>query len=417
MAAVCAPALAVCAIVLLGFAFCTPALPSRASDLSSWALTQAWADESNESDESDEPVSAEEYGSEEDPDSAETPAPDSTELDADEETSDSTEASASASESSSSSVASSDSEETFDEEIPDYSSMSLEKLQEEVAAKTTERDAAQAQSDELAARIAETDKALSKALRKTEKAQRVAERAVRERYKVQRQYPTLFDALLDADDFSSFLAGIEYIEAASKVSVTELTELRNETRKYETKKQQLEKEKARVDKNLAFLSAALKAAIEARDEAQRKADLVANAHLNPDEADWDGKQEDFIAEWGPRLDAYLAGSPLEGQGATFAKAAWKNHIDPRWSAAISNQESGKGQICIRPYNAWGWGAAEPDPYGLALEWASWEEAINAHAQGLAIGYGYTISPEGAQRYCPPGWEEWYANTVNEMNSI
>ncbi len=119
-------------------------------------------------------------------------------------------------------------------------------------------------------------------------------------------------------------------------------------------------------------------------------------------------KEAFIAEWTSRIDAYLSGSNLAGQGKTFAEAAWEYGVDPRWSPAISNTESGKGYSCFLPYNAWGWGQSS---------WSSWEEAIWAHVQGLANGYGYTISLSAAKRYCPPAYEDWYAKTLAEMNQI
>ena len=93
---------------------------------------------------------------------------------------------------------------------------------------------------------------------------------------------------------------------------------------------------------------------------------------------------------------------------TFAAAAWENGVDPRWSPAISNTESSKGANCFLPYNAWGWGASS---------FSSWEDAINAHVAGLASGYGYTISVWAAQKYCPPNYSNWFANTLSEMSRI
>ena len=136
-----------------------------------------------------------------------------------------------------------------------------------------------------------------------------------------------------------------------------------------------------------------------------------------DGADWFMSKDEFVAEWAPRIDEYLEGSALEGQGKNFAEASWKHCVDPRWSPAISNTESGKGAICIRPHNAWGWGAADIDPAGLALEWGSWEEAIDEHVAGLAKGYGYTISLSNAQKYCPNTWQSWYNKTLDEMSQI
>ena len=127
-----------------------------------------------------------------------------------------------------------------------------------------------------------------------------------------------------------------------------------------------------------------------------------------DGADWTSDQAAFINEWSARIDGYLAGSPLSGQGVTFAKAAWDYGVDPRWSPAIAFTESSLGANCFNPHNAWGWGSAS---------WGSWEEAIPEHVAGLARGYGYTISIEAAQKYCPPNWEAWYNRTLEQMNAI
>ena len=124
--------------------------------------------------------------------------------------------------------------------------------------------------------------------------------------------------------------------------------------------------------------------------------------------DWSVGHDAFMAEWTPRIDAYLAGSPLEGHGATFAQAAWDNGVDPRWSPAISNTESGKGSICFRDYNAWGWGSSD---------WEDWDSAIKDHVAGLGRAYGYSITVAAAQMYCPPNWSNWYADTLSEMASI
>lgn len=124
--------------------------------------------------------------------------------------------------------------------------------------------------------------------------------------------------------------------------------------------------------------------------------------------DWSVGKDAFIAEWSGRIDNYLAGSPLEGYGQVFAEAAWDNGVDPRWSPAISNTESSKGAVCFRPCNAWGWGDAG---------WGDWDTAIRSHVAGLAAGYGYSITVDAAQVYCPPNWEEWYNKTLGQMASI
>ena len=295
--------------------------------------------------------------------------------------------------------------------------MSLDDLKQVVQDITAEQDGLQAQIDALDGRIAEARASIAAAQEDLAEAQALAERSVRARYKVQRNYGSLVEILLDSQDLDSFIAGVEYIEEASEASVVQVTELRQEIVEYEREIEQCEAQKAEIGERMAEVSERLEAAVKARDEAQRKADLVANAHLKPDGADWKAGKKAFVKEWTRRIDHFLAGTPMAGQGEAFANAAWKNHIDPRFSPAISTVESGNGRACIRPYNAWGWGAAEPNPYALAAEWGSWEEAINAHVSGLAAGYGYTVSTKGAQAYCPPNWEEWYATVVSEMNRI
>ena len=66
--------------------------------------------------------------------------------------------------------------------------------------------------------------------------------------------------------------------------------------------------------------------------------------------------DSFINEWTSRIDNYLAGSPMAGQGYNFAVAAWNTGVDPRWSPAIACIESSKGLYCAGSYNAWGWSA-------------------------------------------------------------
>ncbi|MBQ9001944.1 MAG: glucosaminidase domain-containing protein [Eggerthellaceae bacterium] len=134
---------------------------------------------------------------------------------------------------------------------------------------------------------------------------------------------------------------------------------------------------------------------------------VAAAPQTPSQDAYTG-EDDYVAEWAKRIDAYLAGSPLAGQGLMFAKAAYEYGVDPRFSPAISYTESGKGQYCFQSHNAWGWGSSS---------WDSWEEAIYDHVAGLSRGYGGQISIEGAKKYCPPNWKLWYERTLGQMEMI
>ena len=124
--------------------------------------------------------------------------------------------------------------------------------------------------------------------------------------------------------------------------------------------------------------------------------------------DWSVGKQAFIDEWSARIDKYLEGTTLSGFGTTFAEAAWANGVDPRWSPAISNTESGNGAHCFLPYNAWGWGSNA---------WPDWVTAINEHVAGLAESYGYSVTYAAAQKYCPPNSVHWYNNTLSQMALI
>lgn len=142
--------------------------------------------------------------------------------------------------------------------------------------------------------------------------------------------------------------------------------------------------------------------------AQAKAASAAAGGVGVNDVDFSVGKAAFIEEWTARINKYLVGSPLAGQGATFAEAAWKYGVDPRWSPAISNTESTKGANCFAWHNAWGWTGGS---------WSSWGSAIDAHVRGLASVYGYTISYSNAQRYCPPNYHNWYNDTLGEMRKI
>lgn len=154
---------------------------------------------------------------------------------------------------------------------------------------------------------------------------------------------------------------------------------------------------------------AAEAAEKARVEALQSRSSSSTAAAGISSVDWSVGHDAFVEHWSARIDAYLSGSPLSGQGTTFAEAAWANGLDPRLSPAISNTESSKGAVCFLPYNAWGWGQSS---------WGSWESAIWGHASGLAAGgYGPMVTYAGAKRYCPPTYDSWYKNTMSEVARI
>ena len=275
--------------------------------------------------------------------------------------------------------------------------------------------------------------------------------SIRSLYKMQQGSGSLIELLLSSDDFFELVSTIQYldvIQSRNSSAVDELVALTDElaltqanlnAQMSEAEEEQeraaqalseaqdaRDRLEAQIAAQAAAEEAARRAAIEAAQRAAQAAEQTPGEDAtftnesgtqapievpettDPDIVIPESDQEKFVAEWAPRIDAYLAGSPLAGQGTTFAEAAWQYGCDPRFSPAISMVESGQGRHCFLPHNAWGWGSSS---------WSSWEEAIWAHVAGLASGYGGQLTYAGAQKYCPPNADEWYASVLANMQSI
>ena len=257
-----------------------------------------------------------------------------------------------------------------------------------------------------------------------------AGQAMRAKYKNEQGTNVLMSVVLQSSSLDDLLTRMNYLDQIQSSNTQALEDLNDAERELEQQKVELEQARVKAEAEQGCADAALKEAQKLREDAQKRAEEEAAAELAELEAaaaadgslgaaagspfennavvDWGMSQEEFVASWGPRIDAYLEGSPLAGYGNQFAAAAWKYGVDPRFSPAISNTESSKGTYLFREHNAWGWGS---------IDFSSWDEAIDAHVRGLAQGYGYTISVAGAKKYCPPNWYNWYRNTLSEMQRI
>lgn len=302
----------------------------------------------------------------------------------------------------------------------------LTETQKKVEETAAAFDKASDKLTDLLEQVAENEARIAEIEAQLPEAQSKASRAMRDMYKYQKGTNALMSFVLNTQSLDELMSTMKYMGQVQSANVDALEELNDLQTELESKKVELASAQAQAEQEKKAAEDALAEAQELREAAQDQADAEAAAEAaaleqaanesgsgsvstpNNDAVSWDVDQDAFVAEWGPRIDAYLAGSPLEGQGNTFATAAWKYGVDPRWSPAISNTESSKGRHCFKPYNAWGWGSAS---------WGSWEEAIDAHVAGLARGYGYTISVANAKKYCPPNWFNWYNNTLSEMNRI
>ena len=313
-------------------------------------------------------------------------------------------------------------------------------------------DEATANVESLEKKIEDNEAKISEIEKQMPEYEARAQDALVSMYKMQSQSPNLVSVILQSDSLNDFITTLTYVNTVHDENLTELENLANKQAELESAQTELEQSKKQAEEEQDRASAALAEAQAAREQAQREAAEraareAAEAQKEQEEkqekssdskkddssasekdegssssssssepvetpssdgADWSSDEEAFVNQWAPRINAYLAGSPLAGQGETFARAAWEYGVDPRWSPAISCTESSKGRHCFKPHNAWGWGSSS---------WGSWEEAIYAHVRGLARGYGYTISVSAAKKYCPPNWQHWYNATLAEMNKI
>lgn len=309
-----------------------------------------------------------------------------------------------------------------------------DEFQQQIEHSASEFDAATKTLADLEVSIEENLAQIKEIEEKIPQQEKKSNEAIKALYIMQQESYSLMDMILSADNFYDLLASLEYIERVQKNNVNEIiylktlkSELEEQKEELDQQREQAEAEKILAEKSLDEAQAARQAAQEqALAEAQAQAAASEQAaHQNnqaantsggnapplsiPDSGvDWSKDKQSFVDEWTPRIDAYLAGSPLSGQGRTFAEAGWNYGVDPRWSPAISCTESSKGAICFLPHNAWGWGM---------ISWPNWEVAIDAHVSGLARGYGHTISVAAAKKYCPPNWEHWYSTTLSQMNMI
>lgn len=323
-------------------------------------------------------------------------------------------------------------------------------LQQRVEQSAADYDAAVARVSELEQQISDNQEEIAAIEEQLPEQQERASEALREQYKLQREAPGIVEMILGSGSLSDFLTTWDYFAHIQDSNYDEIERLAQMKSDLESTEEELT---AAMEEAVAQQDAAEQALSEAqaaREEAQRRAEEEAARQAaeataaqdgqesqasdestgdasgeeaveqapaegessveapSSDGADWSSDKATFVSQWAGRIDAYLAGSPLAGQGTTFASAAWDYGVDPRWSPAISYTESSKGAVCFLPYNAWGWGS---------YSWGSWEEAIDAHVRGLARGYGYTISVEAAKKYCPPNWQHWYDVTLAQMNMI
>lgn len=325
----------------------------------------------------------------------------------------------------------------------------LQKLVEQTAA---EYDKAKARLEKTEERIRENESEIARIEGQLPSLRETAGESARALYKLNRDSCFPLDLLLSSGNANDLIVLCDYLDAINTHNLAAIERLSDARNELEQHRKQLEEERTKAREEQKAADAALKDAQAARHkaeeeaierarkqaeeeaaalaEAERKARRIASGGVDSGntqrpqaqgdrieglsggvakgDVDWSADKQAFVDEWTARIDAYLAGSPLAGQGTIFASAAWDNGVDPRWSPAISCVESTKGAYCFLPCNAWGWGN---------YSFGSWEEAIVGHVAYLADMYGSTVTPEAASIYCPPNASFWYNRCVEEMALI
>lgn len=313
----------------------------------------------------------------------------------------------------------------------------LQSAQEQVQASNQAYDDASSHVEELEGQIDANQERVAQIEEQLPAQRERAADSMRVLYKMQQGSGGLIDLLLSSDSFYELVSTVQYLDAIQSYNTDAIEQLTALCDELEQTQSDLQTQMQQAETERQNASDALAQAQGARDQLQEQIDAQATAEAVERQAAVEAAQAaaasdatfttesgtdtqvvaptendpdpvDYGADWGARIDAYLAGSPLAGHGSTFAEAAEAYGVDPRFSPAISAVESSKGLYCFKPYNAWGWGSTG---------WSSWDEAIWAHVSGLASGYGGQLTLAAAQKYCPPSANQWYSSVLANMEMI
>jgi len=113
-------------------------------------------------------------------------------------------------------------------------------------------------------------------------------------------------------------------------------------------------------------------------------------------------------------------SPMYPYADIFIMEADRTGLDWRLVASISGVESAFGNIIpLNSNNGWGW---KGGPGGNWSMFPTWKEGISTVTEGLAYGYGTTLTPSQIEpTYCPPcgadpahAWANGVQKYMNEL---
>lgn len=327
----------------------------------------------------------------------------------------------------------------------------LSAAQQKIEAATSAYNDARTKLDDLQKQIDSNEASIEEIEAKLPEQQAKASSAMRDLYKYQKGTNPIVSFLVNAQSLGEFITTCKYTNQITSSSVDEIEELNNMQTELEQNKAELQQAKSQLEAEQKNAEDALAQAQQLRSEAQAKAEQENAAELAKLEADKAAAAEklsgegvsgsnsssqatntnttidttvnnantgssdydSFINEWTSRIDNYLAGSPMAGQGYNFAVAAWNTGVDPRWSPP--SPASRAPRVLIAPilttpgagvHVAAGW-----------RSFGSWSEGISAHVAYLGANYGSTLTPAAAKKYCPPTWQDWYNKVAAQMNRI
>ncbi len=333
--------------------------------------------------------------------------------------------------------------------LPQAHADELSELNAQVTASAQAYDNAVAHQQELAdeidtldARIAELDATLPQQ-------QKNCDASMVTLYKYSHETGNMVSLLLSAENLTDALALIDQYEWVIQYNTGVIEKTNSMKHELEDSRATLEESKAEADQAAQDAATALSNAQAARQKAQKEAaarqkaqeeaaakaaeEAAAKAEQTGTEEDkqaaeeeqeaattsaqttnasnvsWSDDKTAFVNKWAPRINSYLAGSPMAGTGEAYAIAAWNNGVDPRWAPAISTVESSKGAACFASHNAWGYGGSG---------FSSWTEGINTIVAALGSSmYGGYLTRDAASTYCPPNSTFWYNRCAEEMAKI
>ena len=242
----------------------------------------------------------------------------------------------------------------------------LSAAQQKIEAATSAYNDARTKLDDLQKQIDSNEASIEEIEAKLPEQQAKASSAMRDLYKYQKGTNPIVSFLVNAQSLGEFITTCKYTNQITSSSVDEIEQLNNMQPNSSRTRLSSSRPSLSLRQSRKNAEDALAQAQQLRSEAQAKAEQENAAELAKLEADKAAAAEklsgegvsgsnsssqatntnttidttvnnantgssdydSFINEWTSRIDNYLAGSPMAGQGYNFAVAAWNTGVDP-----------------------------------------------------------------------------------------